>query len=142
MDRLTELNENKTAYFYPQCFDKCGGIGYSRKCDSCDLLDRVCDKLGEYEKLEEQGKLLRLPFAVGDTVYTNHSMQGWYFRKENRPYKAKVAFIGINGEDNYMNVDFGNGRMLQFKFSDIEKTVFLTQEQAELALKEMEGENE
>ena len=60
MDRLTEMNENKTAHFYPQCFEKCGGVGYSRKCDSCDLIDKVCDKLGEYEDLEEQGKLLKL----------------------------------------------------------------------------------
>ena len=29
------------------------------------------------------------PCKVGDTVYTNISMQGWYMRKKNRPYKAK-----------------------------------------------------
>lgn len=29
----------------------------------------VVHKLAEYEDLEEQGKLLKLPFAVGDTVY-------------------------------------------------------------------------
>lgn len=52
--RLTEINENKTAHFYPQCFENCGGVGYSRKCDSCDFLDRVCNKLGEYEDLEER----------------------------------------------------------------------------------------
>ena len=69
MERLTEMNGNKTAHFYPQCFKKCGGIEYSRKCDRCDLLDEVCDKLGEYEDLEEQGKLLKLPCKVGDKVY-------------------------------------------------------------------------
>lgn len=69
MERLTEMNENKTVHFYPECFEKCGGVGYSKKCDSCDLLDRVCDKLGEYEDLEEQGKLLKLPCAVGDRIY-------------------------------------------------------------------------
>lgn len=95
------------------------------------------EKLAEYEDLEEQGKLLKLPCAVGDTIYTNCSMQGWYFRKENRPYMAKVVFIGFNGEDNYINVDFKNGRMLQFKFSDIGKTVFLIREEAEAALKAM-----
>lgn len=90
-----------------------------------------------YEDLEKQGLLLKLPCAVGDTVYTNCSMQGWYFRKENRPYAAKVVFIGFNGSDNYINIDFENGHMLQFKFSDIGKTVFLTQAEAEEALKKM-----
>lgn len=95
------------------------------------------EKLAEYEDLEEQGKLLKLPCAVGDTVYTNESVQGWYFRKENRPYEAKVVFIGINGVNDFMNIDFGNGHMLQFKFSEIGKTVFLTKEEAEATLKEL-----
>lgn len=80
--------------------------------------------------------MLKPPCAVGDTVYTNVSMQGWYFRKENRPYEAKVVFIGINGIDNYMNVGFGNGHMLQFNFSDIDKTIFLTHEAALRAMTE------
>ena len=94
-------------------------------------------KLKEYNDLEKQGKLLKLPCAVGDMVYTNLSMQGWYFRKENRPYEGKVVFIGMNGTDNYINIDFENGQMLQFKFSDIGKTVFLDQEGAEAAWKEI-----
>lgn len=104
--------------------------------DNCPCLQEVLEKLAEYEDLEEQGKLLKQPCALGDTVYTNCSMQGWYFKKENRPYKAKVVFMGINGVDNYINIDFGNGHMLQFKFSDIGKTVFLTREAAKFALKE------
>jgi len=64
-------------------------------------------------------------------------MQGWYFSQKKRPYSAKVIFIGINGVDNYINVDFANGHMLQFKFSDFGKTVFLTREEAEAALEEL-----
>lgn len=102
----------------------------------------LAEKLAEYEDLEEQGLLVKLPCKVGDTVYTNTSMRGWYFRKENRPYEAKIVFIGINGADNFMNVDFGNGRMLQFNFSDIGKIVFLTHNQAEQSLKEMEDDKD
>lgn len=71
-----------------------------------------------------------LPCDIGDTVYTNCRMQGWYFREKDKPYKAKIVFIGLNGVDNFMNVDFGNGHMLQFSFSEIGKTVFLTEEEA------------
>ena len=71
-----------------------------------------------------------LPCDIGDTVYTNCRMQGWYFREKDKPYKAKIVFIGLNGVDNFMNVDFGNGHMLQFPFSEIGKTVFLTKEEA------------
>lgn len=94
------------------------------------------EKLKSYEDAEERKNLLySLPCAVGDTVYTNTAMQGWYLRKENRPYEAKVVFIGINGVDNFMNVEFEGGMMLQFNFSRIGKEVFLTREEAEAALK-------
>lgn len=76
-----------------------------------------------------------LPCDVGDTVYTNCRMQGWYFRDKDKPYEAKIVFIGLNGVDNFMNVVFENGHMLQFPFSQIGKTVFLTREEA---LKERE----
>lgn len=97
-------------------------------------------KLKHYEDLEAQGRLIKMPCYVGDTMYTNHSMQGWYMHRKNRPYEAKVVFVGINGVDNFMNVELGEGKMLQFRFSDIGKKVFLTKSEAETALKESEQE--
>ena len=47
-----------------------------------------------------------LPCDIGDMVYTNCRMQGWYFREKDKPYKAKIVFIGLNVVDNFMNVDF------------------------------------
>ena len=61
MERLTERNEADTAYYYPNCFKECDGLGYSSKCNKCDFTYEVCEKLGEYEDAEEQGLLLRLP---------------------------------------------------------------------------------
>ena len=80
-------------------------------------------------------KLIELPCAIGDTVYTNLSMSGWYHRRKNRPYSAKVVFFGINGKENFMNVEFEKGKMLQFNFSEIGIHVFLTKEDAEVSLK-------
>ncbi len=69
MERLTKRNEDDTAYYYPNCFKECDGVGYSSKCDTCSLQDKVCEKLGRYEDLEEQGLLPKLPCGYGTTVY-------------------------------------------------------------------------
>lgn len=97
------------------------------------------EKLGRYETLEEEGRIVELLCAVGDVLYTNFSVQGWYFREKNKPYAIKVVFIGINGVDNFINVAYENGDTLQFNFSDIGKRIFLTKEEAEKRLKEMES---
>ena len=102
-------------------------------------IGEALNRLAEYEDLEEQAKLRKLPCAVGDTVYTNCSMQGWRFRKKDRPYAAKVVFVGIGREHGYINVDFGEGHMLQFKFSDLGKTAFLTRGAAEAARSGLRG---
>jgi len=104
------------------------------------------EKLKEYEDLEEQGLLLKLPCKVGDILWTNHRMQGWYFRSKDAPYRVQVAFIGLNDSEEMggglFNVCYENhGYMMQFNFSDIGKTVFLIREEAEEALKIAGGEN-
>jgi predicted lipase len=89
------------------------------------------ERLNMYENLEEQDRLIKLPCTIGDTLYTNFAVQGWYFREKNKPYEIKVVFIGINGVDNFINVAYENGNMWQFNFSDIGKRIFLTREEAE-----------
>ena len=56
MDRLTKNNreDNKGDYYYPECFERCDGLGTSEKCDECDFCYAVCEKLGKYEDMEEQ----------------------------------------------------------------------------------------
>ena len=65
MERLTDKNADGN-YFYPKCFEKCDGLGASRKCDNCEITTSICEKLGKYEDLEEQGRLVN----VGDIVYS------------------------------------------------------------------------
>ena len=106
----------------------------------------VIDKLAEYEDAEENGFLHRTPVAIEQTVYTNFAMKGWYLRSKERPYQAKVVFIGLNKskEDSggFFNIAYEKlGCMMQFRFSDIGKSVFLTREEAEQALQKLqEGE--
>ena len=96
------------------------------------------EKLAEYETAEEEGRLVVLPCKVGQCVYTNFSMSGWYMRKGKCPYIGRIVFIGLNVDDPYFNIILGEGKMLQFKFSEIGKRVFLAREEAEKALEEME----
>lgn len=90
------------------------------------------------ERLKVHEDADELPCKVGDTVYTNIRVSGWYLRESNAPYEVKIAFIGINGTDNFVNVVYKNGNMFPFKWSDFGKTIFLTKEEAEQELKEKE----
>ena len=100
---------------------------------------RVTDYIRELPCAEESELFVKLPIKVGDTVYTNCCMSGWYFRAKDAPYKAKVVFIGLNNSEEtgggLFNVEFERGYMLQFNFSDLGRTVFLTKEEAEFTLK-------
>lgn len=103
-------------------------------------LINVQQKLKEYEDLEEQGLLIRLHCKRGDTVYFIKSA----FLVAAFPIEAKVTSVcGLNCDNNaiYSAATKCNGIDRKFKSSDIGKTVFLTQEQAEEALKRMEESN-
>lgn len=91
----------------------------------------------------DESQYIKLPCKVGDTVYTNIAISGSYLRMKDRPYACKVVFIGLNDSEKYgggfINIEYSNGYMWQFKFSDIGKTVFLTKKAAEKALREVES---
>lgn len=97
--------------------------------------------LKEYEDLEEQGKLLKLPCVVGDTVY--YADNEYYFTV--LPVKVDEISIMESNAILYKCLLYdGNGDVeTQFDFDkdDFGKTVFLTREEAEDKLAEMEGKN-
>ena len=84
-------------------------------------------KLAEYEDLEEQGLLLRLPCKVGDTVY----------RIEN----GKITQTKITKYDIYADgsIWFSFSTSLSLPMSKFKTCIFLTKEEAEQKLKEMES---
>lgn len=100
-----------------------------------------------YEDLEEQGKLLKLPCVVGDDV--------WYIsekvEKQGRK-KIEVPFVDKGTVDNITlghmmlpQITVCNNENVWTTFDSVEdfgKTVFLTQQEAERVLAEMEGKNE
>lgn len=93
------------------------------ECDSCDKpIDWKNDcvkKLAEYETAEDEGRLVVLPCKVGDIVYKIMCQRDNF---DDRPYRIITS---VN-----FRLDMAD---------DIGKTVFLTREEAEKELKEMEG---
>ena len=94
-------------------------------------------ELQKYKDLEEQGRLIELPCAVGDTVWV-----------VTRVFNGKeiVNSIGSRKIDGFIGNRFNPSFMiskepyrLNFVPSEFGKTVFLTKEEAEAALK---GEEE
>ena len=90
-------------------------------------------KLAEYEDLEEQGLLVRLPCKVGDTVYVPT-------RVLVSEFKITAIFCDIHGTYFYWLFYCGiYERTSGFSERDIGKTVFLTREEAEKKLEEMKA---
>ena len=112
MERLTEIG----SYGY--------GDVYVRQNDYVTASKKLC----EYEDLEEQRLLLRLPVPIGTTVYE--------FEPLNKTVKecTKRTIIKYTVYDDSIWFNFADGYMKDIK--DFGKTVFLTQAEADQKLKE------
>lgn len=123
------------------CCEYCKATEEGNKdCSECAIY-KCFNKLGEYEDLEEQGKLLKLPCKIGDVVWNNDS---------GRPYTVTGFSFGDLNDDCWIEevkeeklkqiivyCKNSNGSVTGcFAVSEIGKTVFLTKEEAEQALKE------
>lgn len=73
-------------------------------------------------------KNIEIPVQIEQTLYTNISLR--YMRANKRPHKVKVCFIGLNKSGGFFNVVYDNDSMYSFKFKEIGKYIFLTQEEA------------
>ncbi len=120
MERLTKISA--VGEYLPR-----KTLNLIHKSDSSESnLTEILEKLGKYEDAEEQGLLLRLPFKVGDKAY---------IIVEKDISKQTIQRVTI-GSDKIL--EFCT-RKRGFAISDIGKKVFLTSEEAEAKLKEMEG---
>lgn len=102
--------------------------------DEFNKVTNALNKLTEYEDLEEQGKLLKLDCAVGDTVYEAQKL-----RERIQEYIITAVYAlkgGITYEWKLKDRKGIYGNLNGFSEFDIRKTVFLTEEEAEAALKE------
>lgn len=109
--------------------------------DFCDCGFEVWARLKQYEDMEEQGLLVRLPCKVGDTVY--RVIRG----KKGRGHIAPATVSGLHLGDTtrnrryqkeyeYLVLRVDGGFCAHVNKKDIGKTVFLTQKAAEKALED------
>ena len=91
---------------------------------------RIIERLAEYEDLEEQGLLLRLPCKVGDTVYSFDRFCGGSLDCPSRPCKECPDY----------QFEIYEGKFALKDIPEFGKTIFLTKEEAEQKLNEMESD--
>lgn len=136
MERLTEKIHNTN------CVAGCGsnckyGFEYCHKenWENCETISDVIDKLAEYEDLEEQGRLIKLPCKVGDVVYVKMASycKTHYAEAEVKDF---VHFISCGFCIVVTSKYFDKQNI---PFSEIGKTVFFTRSEAEAKLKELRG---
>lgn len=139
MERLTDKNVVGN-YFYPKCFKKCDGLGASSKCDNCEITTSICEKLGKYEDLEEQGRLVILPCKVGDTVYCifNRYTRCTFSNEEFDEYNCQGCEYECDSKkENYVqDMKAYSLDWIVTNLKNFGKTVFLTKSEAEAKLKE------
>ncbi|WP_417294035.1 hypothetical protein [Dysosmobacter sp.] len=168
MERLTEWNKSSYKHaYYPRCFEEpCYGNGC--KIKDCPFETAVCERLASYEdsgltpeelkapftedaminlaaqalgvepsrlrelaEADKDGRVVVPPCKVGDVVY------GFHGEKTILPMVAK--WIETNTDGWCIAVQYTPMPPRFYRFSDFGKTVFLTREEAEKALQEMEG---
>lgn len=132
MERLTKISA--VGEYLPR-----KTLNLIHKSDSSESnLTEILEKLGEYEQAEEQGLLLRLPCKVGDTLY-----------RVNKGAKEPVIMMRviqlyikqIHKDRTVMRIDAINDADMGescYLPCNIGERIFLTREEAEAKLKEME----
>ena len=147
MERLTKWNgsSNQHAY-YPRCFEEpCNGGGC--KIKDCPFETAVCERLAVFEDIAElcggadrlrelaeadkDGRCVVLPCKVGDKLYRVFAGEIFEHRVGSMKYFAIQKRWDIEIYPFCPCVE-----------SSIGKTVFLTREEAEKALAEMEGKKD
>lgn len=102
-----------------------------KSAEDCEQLAEWLEKAKEYQQLEGQGRLLKLPCKIGDTVW-NYGCFGL------RDYK--VTYMGFD-KDGLLYFDCESGITYSFRcyLKDFKDKIFLTKSEAEAKLEELRG---
>lgn len=170
MERLTYVTENGEVLFHPADLPDDEGMTITQLAENGRYkdLEEIAERLANREQAEEQGLPLWLPCKVGDTVYVDstilpiedmecyedidNKIPAYFparivslrFAKRNWmkiAVKAKWLHEWIDDETGLESDYIECEKNFSIPLSMIGKTVFLTREEAEAKLQEMEEEN-
>ena len=129
MERLTYVAENGEVLFHPADLPDDEGITITQlaKDGRYKALEEIAERLANREQAEEQGLLLRLPCKVGDTLYrvNKGAKEPVIMMRVIQLYIKQIHKDRTMGESCYLPCDIG-------------ERIFLTREEAEAKLAEME----
>lgn len=137
MERLTKTYSDGTH-----------GASDSLPCgeNSYDYKNLLIEKLGKYEDLEEQGRLIKLPCKVGDTVWQIMVVGVQGKNIKYGIFKAIVTKISVDYQMNFLLSTITEDEKRyrnEVTSTAIGDTMFFTKSEAEAKLKELRGgENE
>lgn len=133
MERLTQTSNS-------------GGVAFTFDLDiTCQPSEvrkilNLATKLKEYEDLEEQGRLIKLPCKLGDKIFLDFAG----FGKDIDKFTVKDFHLDCfeDGETTLFCDYESNDRTFsgQIDVTEFGKTVFLTKSEAEEKLKELRGQ--
>ena len=138
MERLTYVTENGEVLFHPADLPDDEGMTITQLAENGRYkdLEEIAERLANREQAEEQGLLLRLPCKVGDTVYVIYYIDRHYVIYSHiiskfviMPYRFPRVQIYFEKENGFLTSDFEG---------QLNDNLFLTSEEAEAKLKEME----
>lgn len=93
----------------------------------------------EQECCEEASRFIVPPCKVGDTVYYLTTVDTEKELNATDIFCGTVQSVGFDGKNIWLSVKYKNGLYYAHTAKDFGKTVFLTKEDAEKALKERSG---
>lgn len=135
MSRCAKCDQEVTSGYVicDRCYERMDGI---REDAIKDILgdDYDLDRLKELVEADRDGRCIVLPCKVGDKVYCIQSCFNDAKMRSEKKVKCRIVDFMQSFPDLFECCG------MIYKFEDIGKTVFLTREEAEAAMKRMEGE--
>ena len=100
--------------------------------------DYDLDRLRELAEADRKGRCVVLPCMIGDTVYVLNHHLGRVFENEVAGFSVGYQSDNRNSVSTVYVGKYGSKTFRRWKLQQFGKTVFLTREEAEAALKEAE----
>ena len=122
--KVSQKNEEINKRFKADCI---------KDAEEHEQLAEWLEELKSYKEAEEQGLLVRLPCKVGDTVYVP---------TRNFISELRIIMVSVDMHGTYFRWMLSSGiypNLDGFSGSKLGKTVFLTREEAEKKLEELEN---